>query len=126
MIIIKSKKTLIIYKNSGKFYNVYDEDAFIINILFNYKVFKNQAGFPDTAISKIKGRLENEKISYSIIYRDKDIETKNFKFNNYQKFYEAATKKMDLNEKLSLINKKLESSSLEKLENLINIINDNL
>ncbi|MDD4187378.1 MAG: hypothetical protein PHX04_01205 [Bacilli bacterium] len=126
MIIIKSKKTLIIYKNSGKFYNVYDEDAFIINILFNYKVFKNQAGFPDTAISKIKGRLENEKISYSIIYRDKDIESKNFKFNNYQKFYEAATKKMDLNEKLSLINKKLESSSLEKLENLINIINDNL
>jgi len=126
VIIIKSKKTLIIYKNSGKFYNVYDEDAFIINILFNYKVFKNQAGFPDTAISKIKGRLENEKISYSIIYRDKDIESKNFKFNNYQKFYEAATKKMDLNEKLSLINKKLESSSLEKLENLINIINDNL
>ena len=126
MIKLNRKPILTIYKNSGKFYNVYDEDAFIISILFDYKVISGKAGFPDTVIDKVRARLENEKISYSIIYRDKDAINKNFKFNNYQKYYDEATKKMSLNEKIDLIEKKLKNSNAEKLESIINIINDNL
>ena len=49
----KNKKTaLIIYKNNGKFYNVFDIDAYIFNILFNYKVINNKAGFPESRISR--------------------------------------------------------------------------
>ncbi|MDD2207996.1 MAG: hypothetical protein PHG03_00755 [Bacilli bacterium] len=123
----KNKKTaLIIYKNNGKFYNVFDIDAYIFNILFNYKVINNKAGFPDNALNKIINTIENEKISYQIIYKDKDAEGKKFKFNTYSKYYNEAKNKILLNDKLNLINKKLMVASADDLERIIDIINESL
>ena len=66
------KKYLILYKNSEKFYNVYQDDSYILNYLFGYKVLdKRKSGFPDSAITKVKNMLEEKKISYQIIYDDK-------------------------------------------------------
>ena len=115
----KNKKTaLIIYKNNGKFYNVFDIDAYIFNILFNYKVINNKAGFPDNALNKIINTIENEKISYQIIYKDK--------VNTYSKYYNEAKNKILLNDKLNLINKKLMVASADDLERIIDIINESL
>ena len=47
------KSELIIYKNHGKFYQLKNIDAYIMNIIFNYKVINNKCGFPDTAFDKI-------------------------------------------------------------------------
>ena len=42
------KDYLIFIKGSGKFYNLYNDDALIINYLLNYKIIKNNTcGFPE-------------------------------------------------------------------------------
>ncbi len=90
------------YKNSGKFYNVYKDDAYILNYLFGYKVLdKRKSGFPDSSINKVKNELENKKISYQIIYDDKEPEVKNYKnLNNYDKYMKLAMEKIDIKERI--------------------------
>ena len=69
----KNKKSkLILYKNKGKFYNAYESDAYIINLLFNYKVIENRkSGFPDSVLNKVIETLNENKISYQIVYTEK-------------------------------------------------------
>lgn len=122
----KLKTTLVIYKNRGKFYNSKGVDAFILNILFGYKVLNGKCGFPDNIIEKILNKLETEKISYQIIYCDRDMISKKYKFNKYLKFYNEAIKKMNITEKICLLENKINEASLEDLESLLNIINENL
>lgn len=99
---VVGKKYLIMYKNSGKFYNVYKDDAYILNYLFGYKVLdKRKSGFPDSSINKVKNELENKKISYQIIYDDKEPEVKNYKnLNNYDKYMKLAMEKIDIKERI--------------------------
>lgn len=66
-----NKDYLLIFKN-GKFYNVYNDDAFIFHYLFNYKILKDdKSGFPETGLVKVINTLDNEKINYQIIYKDR-------------------------------------------------------
>lgn len=64
------KAYLTLYKNNGKFYIAMDEDAYILNLLFRYKVleYKNsyKCGFPDNVINKVLNTLEDKHISYRI------------------------------------------------------------
>ena len=65
------KNSVILYK-SGKFYNAYGDNGIIIHNLLGYKFvsYKNSAGFPESAINKVKGVLEKEKLSYVIYEKD--------------------------------------------------------
>ena len=48
-----NKDYLLIFKN-GKFYNVYNDDAFIFHYLFNYKILKDdKSGFLETDLLKL-------------------------------------------------------------------------
>lgn len=68
------------YKNNGKFYEVYYYDAYILNLLFNYKVLNGRkCGFSDTTLNKVLKKLEKGKISYKIFYLNKDIIQKDFR-----------------------------------------------
>ena len=67
------KSFLILYKNKGKFFNAYEMDAYILNLLFDYKVIdKRKSGFPENVLKKVINTLEEKKISYQIIFTDKD------------------------------------------------------
>ena len=53
MTIQYNKDYLLIFKN-GKFYNVYNDDAFIFHYLFNYKIFKDDKSvFSKTGFIKV-------------------------------------------------------------------------
>ena len=69
------KNSVILYK-SGKFYNAYGDNGIIIHNLLGYKFvsYKNSAGFPESAINKVKGVLEKEKLSYVIYEKNTFIE----------------------------------------------------
>lgn len=58
---------LFLYK-SGKFFNVFGDDGIIIHYLFGYKfvVYKNCAGFPESALVKVTTKLDSEKIPYKL------------------------------------------------------------
>lgn len=82
------KNYLIILK-TGVFYISINEDAFILNKLFNYKIkeFNNykRVGFPINSLNKILKRLDKLNINY-IVYDDKIITKVNFTNNSYNKY----------------------------------------
>ena len=83
------KNYLIILK-TGVFYISINEDAFILNKLFNYKIkeFNNykRVGFPINSLNKILKRLDKLNINY-IVYDDNKIISKvSFTNNCINKF----------------------------------------
>ena len=93
----EEKKYLVIRKNKGKFFTVYGDDANIISMFFGYKILEGgKVGFPESVLNKVINTLLDKKISYMIIYVDKDTEKKNFKkLNSYTKYRDIAISKLD-------------------------------
>lgn len=95
---------LILIKN-GNFYLALNNDAIVMNTLFNYKIKEStnliKVGFPTTSLNKIMSRLDTLSINYLVV--DNEIVNKRkFKNNSYAKYY----KKVDNYEILiSRINK---------------------
>lgn len=123
------KTSVIISKGSGKFYNVYDDDAFIMNLLFGYQALRNdrgliisyKSGFPDNALNKVINKLEDNKISYKIIYKNKEPLIKDFgKKNRYLEFVDKTKSNMELTSRIDLLVHKIkEVEDKEKLEKII-------
>lgn len=124
----EGKSYLIIYKKGGKFYDVFGEDAFIINYLFDYKLLptdkrtKNyKCGFPDVSFNKVINALDDNKISYQVIYNDKNPLIKDFKNKSrYNEFKMAAIKKQDIKTKMDLLVSKI--SSIDDIDKLTMIM----
>ena len=118
------KSFLILYKNHGKFYQCRDMDAYIMNLLFGYKVLKDGlCGFPDNSLSKVLNTLEDAKISYQIIEVDKNPIIKDFdKLNNYPKYLDLALKNLDKRKRLDYLIDNLNKCSNEKLEQIMGLI----
>ena len=85
---ITYKNYLIILK-AGVFYICINDDAFILNKLFGYKIkeFNNykRIGFPINSLNKVLKRLERLNINY-IVYDNKIITKVNFTNNSYNKY----------------------------------------
>ena len=116
------KSFVVIYKQGGKFYDVYGYDAFIFNLIFDFKILEKvskdkktyKCGFPDNSLNKIINKLEDNKISYQIISRDKDPIVKDYKkINKYSKFKDDAIKKNNLTVRINLIIEKIKNLSSE-------------
>lgn len=83
------KECVVLFK-SGSFYICFDEDAVVLNNIFNYKIneLKNniKVGFPVSLIDKNIDILSSKKINYVIIDNKQIINSKEFKLNNYNKY----------------------------------------
>ena len=57
------KNSIVLYK-SGKFYNAYGDNGIILHKLLGYKFvsYKNSAGFPESAINKVKSVRKRKNI----------------------------------------------------------------
>lgn len=60
----------VIFIKSGKFYVTFDNDAFIISSIFNYKKVNNKVGFPEGTEEKIKLGLDDKRINYLFVPED--------------------------------------------------------
>ena len=103
-----NKKILVIRKNKGKFCTVYGDDANSISMFFGYKILDGgKVGFLESVLNKVINTLFDKKISYMVIYIDKDSLVKDFKkLNNYTKYIDIAIFKLDYISKVDkLINK---------------------
>ena len=85
---ITYKNYLIILK-TGVFYICINDDAFILNKLFSYKIREfnsyKRIGFPINSLNKVLKRLERLNINY-IVYDNKIITKVNFTNNSYNKY----------------------------------------
>lgn len=108
----KNKNKIIIIK-VGSFYEIYGEEAYIINNLFNYKIKEVsgsvRVGFPPASYNKVIEKLETLKISYLV----KDgsniniVDYPNTNYNNFVKndcIIDRKTKTSYKNEDFNIIN----------------------
>lgn len=76
----ETQKYIIITQSSGKFFEVYGYDAFILSYLFNYKVLQNgktyKCGFPDSSITKITNKLSDLKYHIKLYTEEKILTLK--------------------------------------------------
>ena len=72
-------KEYVILIKSGNFYYSFEEDAFILNHLFNYQIRDNKVGFPLDAKAKVKSVLNRHNINLIEVIDDYAyiLETKN-------------------------------------------------
>ena len=83
-------KEYVVFIRMGNFYETYNNDAYIISKIMNYKV-KNisnnvRVGFPIISLNKVLDELNNNKINYIVIEKDEIYKIsikKKFRGNNY-------------------------------------------
>ncbi len=119
------KNCVILYK-SGKFYNAFGDNGIIIHNLLGYKFvsYKNSAGFPESAISKVKAVLEKEKLSYVIYEKNIFIEEYKGINKNYNRILKESLKKIEMEERLNRLQTKLDNFTLDDLEKVIEGVED--
>lgn len=115
-----NKYSIRLYK-SGKFYNAFGDDGLILHELLGYKYieYKNSVGFPESAINKVKNKLENEKISYSIYEKDNLLEEYKGIDKNYKIVLSKALKNYDIEKRLTRLKNKINNLTIEELERVI-------
>ena len=118
------KNSINIIETNKMFYNVYEIDAYIFNILFGYKILDNKkVGFPSSIYNKVINVLDNNHINYNVIYNSKENIIRDFKkINNYSKYESLAYEKMDIDSKVNMIIDKIKNASKDEIERLVYII----
>lgn len=105
----------MLIRKSGGFYAVYDDDTYILNYFFGYKIKEDRVGFPINFINKVINMLEDNHISYEIkneVYVDFNNR------NNYKKFIDIGKKKYNLRYRVeSIIDNidKLDEKDIDKI-----------
>ena len=78
----------VILIKCGNFYLSLNDDAIVMNKLFNYKIKETtnliKVGFPITSLSKIEKALEAKHINYLVV-DDDNIQKHKYKNNSYNK-----------------------------------------
>lgn len=119
------KNSIVLYK-SGKFYNAYGDNGIILHKLLGYKFvsYKNSAGFPESAINKVKSVLEKEKLSYVIYEKNTFICDYKVVSKNYNRILKESLKNLEMEERLSRLQSKLDNFTLDDLEKVVAGIED--
>ncbi len=116
---MEEKTILVLYKDNSKFYKASGKDAIVLNYLFDYKISNNKAGFPDNVIDSVLNGLNENEISYQIIYVDKNPIIKYFDNNRYEEILEKAILKKKTRELIDKILDKLNKLSINELNDFL-------
>ena len=109
----------VIIRKHGGFYHVFDDDAYILYYLFDYKINNRKVGFPINSLNKVINKLENLSISYEII----DECIKDFKkLNKYNKYYKLGLDKYNKDNKYKNLYNKIDSLPENKLDKILDYI----
>jgi len=109
----------VLIRKSGGFYAVYDDDAYILNYFFGYKIKDDRLGFPINSINKVINVLEDNHISYEI-RNEKSIDFNNR--NNYKKFIDISKKKYNLRYRVEGIIDNIDKLVEDKIDKILDYI----
>ena len=109
-----------LYK-TGKFFNAYGDDAIILHYLVGYKYLKpkNSVGFPESALTKVKAKLDDNDLSYEIYDKKDLVEKHKGVITKYNKILKESLKSIDIEERLERLKEKLNNYTLKDLEKVI-------
>lgn len=109
-------------RKQGKFYTAYEDDALALSEITGYRVVNGRLGFPVNSLGKVSRLLNDSKVNYKIIEKDKEIDKMIFPKNNYNKYLKLGKKSYDdKKRKLDIIDK-IKNLNKEQLEKVINYI----
>ena len=112
MLKLEYKDYLILFK-SGNFYLSFDEDAIIMNKVFNYKIndLKSniKVGFPVNSLNKCLEKLKNLNINFLIIDNNEIIKKQNNDINNFSNYIGGVFEYISINNKIKVINEFIKS-----------------
>jgi len=109
----KNNNSIILIK-SGIFYETFNNDAYIMAYLFDYKIKKMSncvmVGFPEKVIDNVKERLLKEKVSFVIIDEDKQFvsDKSSFTDSNYEVLLDISCKSNEIEMEIEKIKNALE------------------
>lgn len=117
----------VVIRKSGGFYNVFDNDAFIISYLAGYKITGGRCGFPLNSLNKIVNLLGDNYVNYIVKENMEEVDKKDYKKNNkYDKILNKGKKKFDIDYRINSIIDKLNNFSYDELEKLLNKLEEYL
>ena len=116
----------MIFRNSGIFYETFDNDSYIMHYLFSYKISKTgKVGFPISAKNKVINVLDSKKINYTFIEPNGDNLIKDFKGNNkYDIILNKALAIIDKEKMVNDIKDEINKLDENKLKELFTLIKD--
>ena len=105
-------KDYIIFLNSGNFYICINNDAYILNKIFSYKIIEAKdyikVGFPVTSLNKILMEINKREINYVVVNKD-IVDKQKYKNNNYSN-YEITKSTMSYLSRINVINSILKNN----------------
>ena len=112
-------------RRQGKFYTAYEDDAYVLHAISGYRISKGRVGFPVNSLGKIQNNLEDKKISYVIIEKDKEVEKEDFKAkNNYQKYLELGKKSCEQKRREEELIDAIKALPNDKIRRIMKFINE--
>lgn len=119
-------KNAVILRKIGGFYTCFDNDAYIISYLCDYKIKNGRVGFPVNTLNKVTNMLESKTINYIVKENMEDVMKKNYKNNKYNYYLEQGKKKNNINDRINDIMNKIYTLTEDKLESLLCMIEENI
>ena len=117
------KNNKVILRKVGGFYQVFDDDSYVLFSLFGYQIKNGRLGFPVRIKNKVQNTLEEKKISYCFKIKDGQEESKDFKSKNrYDVFLNQGKNKYEIEQKKKSFQEKIRDLPLEKVEHLLSYI----
>lgn len=117
-------KSIILIK-SGNFYVAINDDAIIMNLIFNYKIKQlptyMRIGFPVSTLNKITKVLTEKEINY-IIFKNGKINPVKFNHNNYNNYIEKVLDYELAQTKIKYIMQELDKHKLN--HKIIDVLNE--
>ena len=114
-------------RRSGKFYNVFGDDAIVVHYLTGYKIVaeKGGVGFPETAYNKVINALLDNEVSYVVYEKSEVKEEKNFrKINNYKGILKKGISELSLEERFQKIESAIRKLNAKELDHILDLIED--
>ena len=90
-------KHVVSLRKVGKFYQCYEDDAYVIHALMNYNICNGKVGFPITSLGKVQNKLDEFKINYQILEKDSIIDSCKCQQKNVQKWEYKRVQKWEYN-----------------------------
>ena len=104
-------------KKSGTFYQVVDDDSYILYYLLGYNVKNMKVGFPKSALNKVINTLESVNVSYEVVHED--IKNNFKKLDKYDKYRDLGFTKYNREIHYQNVIDKIKKSPIEKLDRLL-------
>jgi len=117
-------KGILNLRKQGNFYCSYEDDAYVLHSIMGYKVSNGKAGFPINSLGRVESMLEEAKVNYVIIEKNKENDKVVFNVNNYNYHLEKGKKSANIALKEQELFDKIDNLDEEKLDKIMNYIKE--